>query len=159
DVSTLNDGTITYTATATDAAANTTTDSMTAFKDTVIAVAVTAVTDAVNQGNESTTSASGTTDNDTNTVSVKVSDGSTNLGPFAATVASGAWSVSGIDVSTLNDGTITYTATASDAAGNSTSDAKTAVKDTAIAVSITTVTDAVNQGNQTSAAASGTTDE
>jgi hypothetical protein len=160
DASSLNDtATITFEATATDAAGNTAIASKNANKDTSVAVSVDNVTDPITQANETSVSADGTTDNDTNSVKVTVSDGvNPPLGPFTATVGGGLWSVSGIDVSSLNDGTITYTAKATDTAGNDTTASQNALKDTTVAVSITTVTDPVTSGNQTNVGASGTSD-
>jgi hypothetical protein len=47
-----------------------------------------------------------------------------------ATVTGSTWSAGGIDATGLNDGTITYTATATDAAGNSATTSKTTGQDT-----------------------------
>ncbi len=46
----------------------------------------------------------------------------------------GTWAITGIDVSGLDDGTITYNATATDAAGNSTTVMQTATKDSIVSV-------------------------
>lgn len=158
DVSGLSDGTITYTATTTDAAGDTVNASKTATKDTVASIAVTLVTDPVTMLNKTNASASGTTEVGA-TVMVTVTDGTTTTAPVKATVdGSGKWSVTGIDVSSLKDGSITYTATATDAAGNTGTATKTASKDTvAPSVSVTTVTDPVNSLNETNTSASGTT--
>src|SRR5262249_44560140 len=116
DVSGLNDGTITFTATATDAAWEEPRDGKAAKKDRASAGDVSTVTDAVSEANQASTSASGTTDDNANVVKVTVSDAGNvhTVGPFTATVSSGSWSVSGMDVSSLNDGSITFTATATD---------------------------------------------
>ncbi len=154
----LNDGTITFTVTATDAAGNTATDSLATTKDTVApTVAVSSVTDPSNSAN-----AANTTINGTGTVgasiSVVASDGATTTTAQTTTVgAGGTWSISGVNVSSLADGTLTYTATASDAAGNTATATKTALKDTtAPAVAVTVATDPVNAANASNTSASGT---
>jgi len=159
DVSALADGEITYRATATDAAGNTAVASKKTAKDTSDpAVAVTNVTDPVNSANKASTSASGTTEAGA-TVSVVATDGTTTTPAKVATVAGTGWSATGIDVSGLSNGTITYRSTATDAAGNTAVATKTATKDTATpAVAVTTVTDPVNSANKASTSASGTTE-
>ena len=120
DVSGLADGTITYTATATDSVGNTNTASKTATKDTVApAITIGTVTSPVDITNETNVGATGTTEVGA-TVSVTVTDGTNTTTPVAAVVdGSGNWTVSGIDASGLIPGPITYVATATDAAGNS----------------------------------------
>ncbi|MBB1300744.1 Ig-like domain-containing protein, partial [Pseudoalteromonas sp. SR44-8] len=63
------------------------------------------------------------------TVNVTISDGSNNLSRTVTADGSGAWTISGseFDVSSFNDGTLTVSATQSDAAGNTSSAASTAV--------------------------------
>ncbi len=158
NVSSLNDGSITYTATVTDAAGNTLTASQTATKDTVAPVSIASVTSLIDQANQTKTSASGTTEVGA-TVSVTASDGTTTTSPVAATVdSSGNWTATGIDVSSLNDGTITYTATATDSVGNTGTATATTTKNTAApTVIITSVTDPINSSNDTDTSASGTT--
>ncbi|MCE9548322.1 MAG: FKBP-type peptidyl-prolyl cis-trans isomerase [Planctomycetia bacterium] len=129
DVSSLNDGTITFKATATDAASNTATSSKTATKDTVApAVAVTTVTNPISTGNSGNTSASGTGEAGAS-ISVVASDGTNSTAAVTTTVsAGGVWSVSGLAVTTLNDGTITFKATATDTAGNTATSSLSSVK-------------------------------
>src|SRR5581483_9026960 len=89
-------------------------------------------TNPVSQANETSASASGTVGSPVNTVDVTVTGGGeSSAGPFAATVNSeaGTWSVSGMDLSSLPDGSITYTATASNDAGSNSASAG-ATKDT-----------------------------
>ena len=154
DVSTLDDGTLTFTITATDAAGNVTETSTSAVKDTVAPeVSLTTVTDPVVIDNSDTVSASGTGevgDHD----SVVITDGVHSTVAVTTTVGNdGTWSVSGIDVSPLNDGQITYVATATDAAGNSSQSSLVASKDT---VAITVVTDPVNAANAANTSVGGT---
>ncbi len=158
DLTSLNDGTLTLTATASDAQDNTAQTTKTVTKDTVApAVAVSSVTSPVNSSNAANTSANGTGEVGA-TISVVASDGTHTSAAATGTVGSdGTWTVTGINVSTLTDGTITYTATATDTAGNSASATKTSTKDTvAPAVALSTVTSPVNNSNASSTSASGT---
>ncbi len=141
NVTSLGDGTITYTATARDAAGNTATSTKTATKDTVApSVAITTVTAAIDSTNQTKTSASGTGTAGL-TVTVVATDGTHSSAPQTATVGNGGkWTVNNIDVSALNDGTITYTVTISDAASNSATATKTSDKNTAGSTSHATTT-------------------
>ena len=128
DVSALNDGTITYTATATNGAQNPATSSMTATKDTTApVVALKSVTDPIGSASASNATASGTGEVGA-TISVTASDGThdEHRGAQPPVAGDGTWSISNIDVSALTDGTITFTATATDAVGNSATATKTA---------------------------------
>lgn len=131
DVSGLNDGTITYTITASEANGNTTQITVNAEKDTAPpTVAITSVTDPIDAGNADTTSINGTGEAGA-TLSVVASDGVTATVPFTGTIAvNGSWVISGINVTTLANGPITYTVTATDAAGNTAQVNKVATKDT-----------------------------
>ena len=133
DLSTLADGSVGATATATDAAGNVSAVSSAhlAVKDTVPpAVSVTAAGDA-NLTTQSNVAVSGTTEAGAG-VTVVASDGTHSTGPVLATVAgNGSWNAT-VDVSSLDDGTVTYTATATDAALNVGTDATTATKDTVV---------------------------
>ncbi|MBB1508221.1 hypothetical protein H5203_22655, partial [Pseudoalteromonas sp. SG41-1] len=62
-------------------------------------------------------------------VSVTISDGSNNQSRTVTADGSGAWTISGreFDVSSFNDGTLTVSATQSDAAGNTSTAASTSV--------------------------------
>jgi cyclophilin family peptidyl-prolyl cis-trans isomerase len=154
DVSGLTDGTITYTAKATNGVGAPATANSTATKDTVT---ITSVTNPVNSTNVTSVGASGTTAVG-NTVSVTVTDGTTTTAPVAATVdSSGNWTVSGINVTGLKDGTITYTATATDGSSNTATATRTASNTTAH-VTVTTVTNPITLANFKSTSASGTTD-
>ena len=131
-VTALDDGVITYAATSTDPAGNSTTVMATSTKDaSAPAVSVTAVASPINNPNKASTSASGTVEPGA-TVTVVASDGAGghSTSPARATVDSGTWTVSGINVTALNDGTITYTATAADPAGNTATATRTASKNT-----------------------------
>ncbi len=96
------------------------------------AIDITEVTDPINAAAQTSTDASGTTDPGA-TVDVSATDGALDLGPFPATVdGDGNWSVSGIDVSTLADGTVTYVAVATNALGNASQASVDALKKTTI---------------------------
>jgi hypothetical protein len=156
DVSGLNDGTITYKATATDAALNANEDSKTATKDTVApAVAVTSVTDPINKANQTRVSARGTAEPGAK-VSLAVSASGRSTASTVTADSSGAWKVVGINVSRLKDGTITFTATATDAVGNANKASKKAAKHTKTPViAVTSFTDPVSRANQRRLSASG----
>ena len=63
---------------------------------------------------------------------------------------------SGLDLSGLDDGTITYSVVATDAVGNTATDSETASKDTVTTVAITAFTDPVTAANQLNGSVSGT---
>ncbi len=162
NVSTLLDGTITYTATATDSQGGTVTSNATATKDTVVpTVAISTGTTPINLSNQAATSVSGT-GSDGDTVSVVASDGTNTTTTQTETVPSsgtsaGTWSITGINVTSLNDGTITYTATITDASGNTATSELTATKNTTTpAVALTSVTTPITFANEKATVASGT---
>lgn len=125
----LSDGTITFTATATDDAGNATAVQVTRTKDVVPpTVDATSATDPINSGNHTNVTVSGTGTNG-NTVTVRGVSGATQ-GPLSSpvTVSGGTWSVTGYDASTLPDGSVVFTATATDTAGNTGTDTITVTK-------------------------------
>jgi len=151
DLTNLRDGTITYTATANDGSGNTAVRTDTATKATV---RVTSVTNPITIDNQTSTTASGTGQVGAN-ISVTATDGTTTTAAVTTTVgASGTWSVTGLDVSGLADGTITFTATADDGAGNTATSTLTSTK--ALVALITSVTNPITNANQSSTTASGT---
>ena len=154
DVSGLADGTLTFQVTAADAAGNSAEASIEAIKDTTPpAVAVTVVTDGITVDNQTNTQASGTGEAGA-AIQVVASDGTNTTDTYTATVAeNGTWSIDGIDTSGLVDGTITYTATATDAAGNTADSTLTTTKQT---VAITSVTDPISSNTATSVTVGGT---
>ena len=158
DTTALVDGTIAFTVTAADAAGNPAIATMTATKDVAApAVAITAVTNPINLANAASTTANGTGEVGA-TISLVATDGAASTAPQTVVVdADGNWSVSGLDTTALADGTITFTATATDAAGNSAQATLTAMKDTvAPAVSLVTFANPINLENVASASAAGT---
>ncbi|WP_285245575.1 Ig-like domain-containing protein [Pseudarthrobacter sp. fls2-241-R2A-127] len=119
NLTSLKDGTVTYTVTATDAAGNTSAPATaTDTKDTVApALTITAPMYVNMSSNVAAVPVSGTTEAGT-LVNVTVRDSAFNSVLKQATVSGTSWSAT-MDLSGLKDGTLTYTATTADAAGNS----------------------------------------
>ena len=160
NVSSLKDGTITFSATATDTAGNTAKTSTTANKDTVApAPTLDSFTNPINSMNDTAATAGGTGEAG-DTVKLVASNGSTTTSTTATVGTGGTWQVNGFDLSSLPDGTITYAATETDGAGNTTTVTKTASKDIVPpAVSITSVTNPIVDGtSDTNATVQGTTE-
>ncbi|MDQ0673976.1 hypothetical protein QFZ36_001537 [Pseudarthrobacter siccitolerans] len=120
DLTSLNQGTVTYTATATDAASNTSTARTTTnTKDTVAPSPAQAlnIPPYIAKGKDSAVLVSGTAEAlGIVTVTATDSGGKTAFNTATA-VSSGDWSLN-LNCSSLVDGTITYTVTVTDAAGN-----------------------------------------
>jgi hypothetical protein len=155
DVSGLVDGTITFTATATDAAGNTATDSLDGAKSTVL---ITSVTNPIVPTNDEATTASGT-GHPGATIKVKASNGPNETQEYTTTVdTNGVWTIENIDVTTLADGTITYTAVATFGTETATS-TKTATKDsTPPDLTVNLLPEFINAAGATNASISGTTE-
>jgi hypothetical protein len=121
DLSIFKQGTVNYTATAADAAGNTgTPTTVTNTKDTAAPAAAQAlsVPAYVNIANASAVPVSGTAEA-TGTVTVTASDagGAHTVTGTAAASPAGAWSLN-LDLGALNQGTVTYSVTVRDVAGN-----------------------------------------
>lgn len=133
DLTSLNQGTVTYAAKATDAAGNTgATVTVTSTKDTLAPAAPTISAPLyINGANVSNVPVSGTAEAGAS-VTLVVTDGAADSVTQTATASgTGAWSTTGLNLTALNQGAVTYTATATDAAGNSgASFAVTKTKDT-----------------------------
>ena len=94
------------------------------------AVALSTVTDPIDDDNETTATASGTGEAGAE-ISLVASDGTTTIDAVITSVSlDGTWSIIDIDVSGLDDGTITFTVTATDSFGNAADASKTATKST-----------------------------
>jgi hypothetical protein len=121
NLSTLNQGVVTFKATVTDAAGNTgTTTTVTSTKDTTVPAAATmTVPPFVNSANVAAVPVGGAAESG-GTVTLTVTDaGSAHTVTATAIVSgTGTWSFSTLNLSSLNQGTVTYSATAFDAAGN-----------------------------------------
>lgn len=108
---------------------------------------------AVNQANVSGFSVSGSCSDNGQPVTVALGDG-TNTVPASPTCSGGQWAASGLNLSTLNDGTITVTA--SQANGNGTgTDSKNTQKDVT-PPTVTVTAPPIDTGNEHAYSPSGT---
>lgn len=130
----LNDGTVAYTAKATDPAGNTgSTVTVTSVKDTVAPAAPTISAPAyLNKANVANVPVSGTAEAGAAVTLIVADAGAAHSISQAMTAdGTGAWSTTGLNLTSLDEGAVTYTATTTDAAGNTgTSAALTRTKDT-----------------------------
>ena len=160
DASALNDGTLTATTTASDLAGNPVSaeDSVELDNTTAITASIDKTADSVINGNGESTEivVRGTVTDveDGQTVTVTISDGVNPPVEVQATVNNGEYVTDPIDASSLNDGTLTATASVSDVAGNPISAVDTVELDNtaAITTSIDKTADGVINGNGESAA-------
>ena len=134
DLSSLNQGTVTYSATATDVAGNTgAAGTATSTKDTLAPAAAQGLsvpTVYVNSAGVAAVPVSGSAEAGATVTVSATSPGSATPVTGTATASASGWSLN-LDLTSLKDGTVTYTVTVKDAAGN-TSTAVTAsdTKDT-----------------------------
>ena len=134
NLSTLSQGTVSYSAVATDAAGNAgTATTTTDIKDTIApAVPTLSVPAYVNTANVNAVQVTGTADAGSS-LTLTVTDAGAAHTVIATTTTSGtgSWSFAALDLSTLSQGTVSYSAAATDAAGNTASPAvATGMKDT-----------------------------
>ncbi|TYK66727.1 hypothetical protein [Colwellia echini] len=159
DLSSLSDGELTYTATANDDAGNPATVTTTTEKDTQATITIEVDTSAdvddetINTNETPAVHIFGTTTNIENgqQVSVIVSNGVTTAS-FTAIVSNNTWSVEVADITTIADGTLTYTANVNDIAGNLATAETTSTKDTTAEISIVVDTNADTTDNIINAA-------
>ncbi|WP_417711751.1 Ig-like domain-containing protein, partial [Pseudoalteromonas ardens] len=122
DISGLNNGTLTVSATQTDTAGNTSTaatQSITLDNATPSGQSVAIDQTLINRDNESALSFTLSGLEGSGTFTYQVSDGTNTVSSDSATtVTASSQQVTGINVSTLNEGTLTLTVIVSDAAGN-----------------------------------------
>ncbi|WP_133013539.1 beta strand repeat-containing protein, partial [Marinomonas flavescens] len=151
DLSTLNDGNVTVTATVTDDAGNTstTTDTLdldtSADTDNNFSVTVASSDEITNAGEADSVSVTlGGVDADAQTVKVTFSDGTNNV-VVDATQTDGVWSVADADLSDLTDGTITVSAVATDDAGNTSTKTDTLDLDTEVKAPTITIAGDMNE--------------
>jgi len=160
DVSSLIDGAVIITADHDDTLGNSAVQGSTnVTKDSTIpTVTITTPATDITVSNVTSYAVSGTCSENSETVTILV--GTIAPSPQPTCVA-GAWSVSGLDVSTLLDGAVTITADHDDSFGNSAVQASTSVtKDTALpTVGITTPATAISLSNHTSYSVDGTCSE
>ncbi|MDC9527853.1 hypothetical protein PSH54_20480, partial [Pseudoalteromonas sp. Angola-30] len=168
DISSLDDGSITVSVSVLDIEGNEATSSTTFTKDTTAAVTVDIndTSDTVINGNGENTNVeiTGTTTGveDNQTVTVVVTDAAGNERSFEATVINNAYTITGADVSALNNGTLTATATVSDIAGNIASDTDIATHDKTAVTSIEVATGddtVINTAEQENVVVSGVIEE
>jgi Bacterial Ig domain/Bacterial Ig-like domain len=160
NVTVTGEGTHTVSYRATDNAGNdSATGSQVVRIDTVApnAPAVTSYAAVVNQANQTAVTVSGTAEAGA-TVTVQTTDGTRTVTRTTTAAADGTWSVTGLDLSTLADGPISYRVLGTDAAGNTgAATTVTGSKDTvAPALAITALTDPVTAANVTAVTAAGT---
>jgi hypothetical protein len=142
DLSSLQDGPLTFTAQVTDIAGNTTSATTVKQKDTQAAVTIEVDTNQditdniINAAESSQVTINGTVTNieDGQTVTLTVTDG-TNVITYTTIVSAQTWTVTD-DLSNLNDGSLTYSVTVSDKAGNPANASTTTGKDTQAAITI-----------------------
>lgn len=131
NLGTLNDGTASYAVTVKDAAGNSSsTATVTDTKDTVAPVLSITAPMYVNLSNYTAVQVSGTTDT-SGTLNVTARSSVTNSVTKQVTASGSTWSTS-MDLTPLDQGTVTFTVSLTDAAGNtgSASAASTSTKDT-----------------------------
>ncbi|MGO2127430.1 MAG: Ig-like domain-containing protein, partial [Pseudoalteromonas prydzensis] len=120
DISALNNGALTVSVTQTDSAGNTSpaaTSSITLDNTTPTGHAVSVDQSLINADNESTMSVSFTGLEGSGSLSYQVSDGS-NAVTGNATISAVTQQITGIDVTTLAEGVLTFSAIVTDTAGN-----------------------------------------
>ncbi|PKF61252.1 hypothetical protein CW745_11510 [Psychromonas sp. psych-6C06] len=142
DLSALSDGDLQVNAFVTDQHGNKASANTSTVKDTLASITIDVETGNDNTLNATevvTTTILGTSANieDGQTVSVLVTDGINTL-TFTATINANSWSIAGVDLSTLNEGALSFTATSQDIAGNGATDNSAVNKDTLASVTITT---------------------
>ncbi|OUS67960.1 hypothetical protein B5G52_20825 [Pseudoalteromonas sp. A601] len=123
DISALNNGILTVSATQTDSAGNTSpaaTTSITLDNIAPTGHAASVVQSVINASNESAMSASLSGLEGAGTLSYQVSDGSNSVSG-TATISAATLQITGINVTSLAEGTLTFSAIATDTAGNASS--------------------------------------
>ena len=149
------DGTVTFTVSTTDAAGNTGTGSNTALKDVVVPTVAISAMSVINNSNKTSYAFSGTCTANGDTIAITAPSGVTG----STACSGGAFSFTGKDVSAQSDGTVTFTVSATDAAGNTGTGSNTATKDTVNPTVTISAMSAINNANKTSYGFSGTCSE
>ncbi|MBB1444893.1 DUF5801 repeats-in-toxin domain-containing protein, partial [Pseudoalteromonas sp. SG43-3] len=167
DITGLADGEIEASVSALDVEGNLATNKTSFTKDTTatVTVDINDTDDNVINGNGENTNVeiTGTTTGveDDQKVTVVVKDEAGNERSFEATVTNNAYTITGADLSGLNDGKLTATATVSDVADNTATNTDTAIHDKTAATTITMAAgdDVVNSDEQSNVVVSGVIDE
>ncbi|MFF1881361.1 beta strand repeat-containing protein [Pseudarthrobacter sp. NPDC058196] len=160
DLTSLNQGTVTYSATATDVAGNTgPARTATSTKDTVAPAAAQglSVPAYVNSAGAGGVPVSGTAEAGAGVTVSATSPGSAAAVTGTATASASGWAVN-LNLMTLKDGIVTYTVTVKDAAGNTSTPATTTDTKDTVAPVLTITAPNVLKGNVTSYPVSGTND-
>jgi cyclophilin family peptidyl-prolyl cis-trans isomerase len=157
NLSQLADGVIHFKITATDEDDNSVTLNYTTTKDTVLPAAeITTATNPITRSNRSNASVNGIGEVGV-TVMVHITDGTHSIVRSTTVGASGVWAITGINLTSLDDGPIVYAMTATDIALNSVHDTLHAIKDTVgPALTVSAFTNPVNSSNFAKASVSGT---
>ena len=136
-----NEGTLTATASVTDLAGNTATNTDTAIKDTLAAITVSFDGDQRYSASEIgavTLSGSVTNVEVGRTVTILVSDGVNSQSVTATVQTGGVWQTAALNLTGYNEGMLTATASVTDLAGNTATNTDTAIKDTLVTIDIDT---------------------
>ncbi len=138
DLTTLAEGQLTVTTTATDIAGNTTSATDTITKDTLAEITANFEANGDSFLNkveiDAKTTLFGDVDfvEDNQPVTVKVTDNNGNTIIQTTSVINGAWQIDNVDLSALADGELTVTAEVNDIAGNTKETSNTIIKDTSV---------------------------
>ncbi|WP_318460356.1 T1SS-143 repeat domain-containing protein [Photobacterium leiognathi] len=138
DLTTLAEGQLTVTTTATDIAGNTTSATDTITKDTLAEITANFEANGDSFLNkveiDAKTTLFGDVDfvEDNQPVTVKVTDNNGNTITQTTSVINGAWQIDDVDLSALADGELTVTAEVNDIAGNTKETSNTIIKDTSV---------------------------
>ncbi|WP_305425399.1 T1SS-143 repeat domain-containing protein [Photobacterium leiognathi] len=138
DLTTLAEGQLTVTTTATDIAGNTTSATNTIIKDTLAEITANFEANGdsfLNKAEiDAKTTLFGDVDfvEDNQPVTIKVTDNNGKTIPLTTSVINGAWQIDDVDLSALADGELTVTAEVIDIAGNTKETSNTIIKDTSV---------------------------
>ncbi|PSW76077.1 hypothetical protein, partial [Photobacterium angustum] len=136
DLTSLAEGQLTVTTTATDIAGNTTSATNTIIKDTLAEITANFEANGDSFLNKAEIDAKTTLFGDVDfveenqPVTVKVTDSNGKTITLTTTIISGAWQIDDVDLSALAEGKLTVTAEVIDVAGNPASTTNTIIKDT-----------------------------
>ncbi|MBB1360500.1 Ig-like domain-containing protein, partial [Pseudoalteromonas sp. SG45-6] len=161
DINTLADGTITATVSVFDEAGNQAENSTTFEKDTQASISIPSESNdlLINNAEKSAVVINGQSANieEGKIVNITVSDGNASVTGQATILADGTWQSNSLDLTTLDEGELTVSATTADTAGNTANADLNIDKDTQSAVTVNVGDDAViNAAEQSTAKVAGT---